>query len=839
MAKEISVKIKIDGQEIDVAKKSTKELNEQIGDLRKKLEEVPVGSKDFKKITGDINALETGFQKAKQQQQGFIQNLSELPGLAGTVGQSLKGVKGAFDLLAQNPLIAVFSLLATILLKVIDKMKNLEGVMDPLEKISKSLSGVLDVLANTILPPVAAALELIAEGASKAANFFGKLFGSSNDVGDAMGYVADSMDALADSQAAFNLAQEESNRKLQEAREIAGDSTKTIAVRVQALKDAEVVERDLAEKNRKRALDKAKAQAVELAVSLNATQQQIDAIKKYDSASLKSYLDSVQQLKGLNREKSDALYASLGEVERISADEARIGKKTQSQITALEKSEQAARVQAGKDAAAKKKDYEDRLAAFQNDIRTLSIKDEQEKARVSLQIEKEKSLKEIANLDMTEKRKAALKKAALEDYALKEKALTEKQQKENEDRKRAFDYKIELLDIEQYNKELDRQKATIDAKAHQDKIAMTNDNEFKKQSKEEQVRILALIDQKAVNDKKKLDEDAAKKDAELIYKRIEFERQSRLQGFQNKLKEIELEFTTEQQKALERKAILDKQAEEDYNKEMENLKKLLDAKEITQKEYDDRQVVNQETKNLKLKENEIKTTQEIVNAKTAQINAELQLAQAIGAVGMAMGEETEVGKALIKVSQALTLAAQIQTFVRQIQALTTLGAAQAEAVLKGSSLPFPANLIAIATTVATFASIIASVKGLIGKGGKSASTGTSSSASPENLGRNYAEGGMINGPRHAAGGVLINAEGGEAVMTRGAVTMFAPMLSMMNQMGGGTSFAGGALGASPDAPSVNQPSVNQQPMIMKTYVVSNELTTEAERQARLKDLSTL
>jgi hypothetical protein len=28
-------------------------------------------------------------------------------------------------------------------------------------------------------------------------------------------------------------------------------------------------------------------------------------------------------------------------------------------------------------------------------------------------------------------------------------------------------------------------------------------------------------------------------------------------------------------------------------------------------------------------------------------------------------------------------------------------------------------------------------------------------------------------------------------------------------------------------------------MIMKTYVVSNELTTESERQARLKDLSTL
>ena len=57
-----------------------------------------------------------------------------------------------------------------------------------------------------------------------------------------------------------------------------------------------------------------------------------------------------------------------------------------------------------------------------------------------------------------------------------------------------------------------------------------------------------------------------------------------------------------------------------------------------------------------------------------------------------------------------------------------------------------------------------------------------------NYGRSYESGGMIGGRRHAEGGTLIEAEKGEAIMTRGAVTMFAPMLSMMNQMGGGTSF---------------------------------------------------
>lgn len=107
-----------------------------------------------------------------------------------------------------------------------------------------------------------------------------------------------------------------------------------------------------------------------------------------------------------------------------------------------------------------------------------------------------------------------------------------------------------------------------------------------------------------------------------------------------------------------------------------------------------------------------------------------------------------------------------------------------------------------------------------------------------NYGKNYGDGGMIEGPLHAGGGVMINAEGGEAVMSRGAVTMFAPMLSMMNQMGGGTAFSKGALGqASFDSPKSS--STTTQPQIIKTYVVSNELTTEAQKQAKLKNLSTL
>jgi len=111
---------------------------------------------------------------------------------------------------------------------------------------------------------------------------------------------------------------------------------------------------------------------------------------------------------------------------------------------------------------------------------------------------------------------------------------------------------------------------------------------------------------------------------------------------------------------------------------------------------------------------------------------------------------------------------------------------------------------------------------------------TSASNSP---GKNYAEGGLIQGPNHAQGGVNINAQGGEAVMTQNAVTMFRPMLSVMNQMGGGTSFTKGIAGqANYDNPKTQD--VNNT-TITKTYVVESDLTSIQQRNARLKSLSTI
>jgi hypothetical protein len=142
--------------------------------------------------------------------------------------------------------------------------------------------------------------------------------------------------------------------------------------------------------------------------------------------------------------------------------------------------------------------------------------------------------------------------------------------------------------------------------------------------------------------------------------------------------------------------------------------------------------------------------------------------------------------------------------------------------------------LSIATIIAQG---IAKVKS-IQSGSASSGSGGSSAGGGNGLGRGYAEGGLIKGRRHAQGGTIIEAEDGEAIMTRGAVTMFGPMLSMMNQAGGGTTFASN-LFTRPDNPMVKNPVLESQTQIIKTYVVENELTSSQQRQARLKDLSTL
>ena len=145
--------------------------------------------------------------------------------------------------------------------------------------------------------------------------------------------------------------------------------------------------------------------------------------------------------------------------------------------------------------------------------------------------------------------------------------------------------------------------------------------------------------------------------------------------------------------------------------------------------------------------------------------------------------------------------------------------------------------LGIATAIAGAASVATSIMAATKAISEINGSGNTGGGGATNLTGYYADGGMIGGRRHAQGGTMIEAEAGEAVMTRGAVTMFAPLLSMLNQAGGGTSFSPNAMVSSYDNPKPSNDAGTAP--IIKTYVVSSDMTSSQEKNARLKNLSTL
>ena len=152
--------------------------------------------------------------------------------------------------------------------------------------------------------------------------------------------------------------------------------------------------------------------------------------------------------------------------------------------------------------------------------------------------------------------------------------------------------------------------------------------------------------------------------------------------------------------------------------------------------------------------------------------------------------EDEKMQGIRKAGIQISAAAAIANNMLALSNMTLGVAAQAK-------LPFPYNIVAMATTLATVVSLISNVKALkdsFGDGG---------------VVETFANGGMVNGKSHAQGGEkfavggrLVELEGGEAVINKRSTAMFSSQLSAMNSAGGGVKFADGGL--------LNQPSFSQQ-----------------------------
>jgi hypothetical protein len=503
------------------------------------------------------------------------------------------------------------------------------------------------------------------------------------------------------------------------------------------------------------------------------------------------------------------------------------------------------------------KSADETLIALKRENAALSIEDERKRQEKELENQKAAEEDKIKDLEISKEKEGLLLAQIATKYSLKLADLKAKFAKEDADKEKERQQKVteaqqKLIDIElaQYEAGVQKEKLLREEKYNDDLIELKKLYAEKLISQDEYQVAVINLNQALVNDLKKIDDDKKKKDREDRLKKLDDE--IRFQEISNetnknsfvaywkgrktlldlaKQRELEAEELTGAQKAaIEKKYVqlskdLQREKFEAYvgylnqglgavsnvlNQELavRNLKQQAELDDLQlafnkQQEYNSKTISSKEEydKQTLKNEKELAKQQDAVKEKYFNRNKDAQYAQA-----------------LIAASQAAISAYASLAVIPVVGPALGIAAA---AVALGYGIK-QANLIKAQKYVS----------GITPQGPDESTAGSG------NMGKNYGEGGMIEGPRHAGGGVMINAEGGEAVMTRGAVTMFAPLLSAMNQMGGGTSFTRGAAGqAGFDNPKTTE--TITQPQIVKTYVVSSELTTEAQKQARLKDLSIL
>ena len=176
------------------------------------------------------------------------------------------------------------------------------------------------------------------------------------------------------------------------------------------------------------------------------------------------------------------------------------------------------------------------------------------------------------------------------------------------------------------------------------------------------------------------------------------------------------------------------------NEILDNMKR---QENETEEEYDRRKIAQKQ-----------KTKEIEVQIETSKVDSIKQLyddlTNAIDALG-------EVNEGFAKLSKVIALG----------EIAVNTGKAIAAGVAQAQSVPFPGNIAAIATTVATILANIATAIKTV----KSAK---------------FATGGLVTGPgTGTSDSIPAQLSNGESVMTARTTELFAPILSSFNQMGGG------------------------------------------------------
>lgn len=313
----IKAKLSVDTTEAD------KGISNIKGNLKGASDTAKAGGADFSKLKDTIGQLGPAGDMATKQM--------------GALNQ-------AFNVLKANPIILVIGILVGVVVALFEKFKQMEAVSDALGKAFGTLSGILNRFVTAILTPMIEGfvklVDVVVGSVVKAMEFLGL---ASEGVADRFGEITEALDDLEDAEKNQALALAESNRKMQEAREVAQDANVPIRERVEALKEAGKIEKEELDRVVKLNQQKASLMLESIALEVGARDGLIEKIKEGSLESLKAARNELMSMGNIDKSKLAEIDKMIIAAEDAAAQSSKIARKTQVQITSLEKEEQAKR----------------------------------------------------------------------------------------------------------------------------------------------------------------------------------------------------------------------------------------------------------------------------------------------------------------------------------------------------------------------------------------------------------------------------------------------------------------------------------------------------------------
>jgi hypothetical protein len=504
-------------------------------------------------------------------------------------------------------------------------------------------------------------------------------------------------------------------------------------------------------------------------------------------------------------------------------------------------------------------------------------------------LEKKKAI-DLANAKSEEERLAIEKKAAEDTYNAKKKTLEDLAKLYGKNTKEYKDYQAQLtsLDAEYIAKKTDftNKEKELATKAFQDNIKIKQQEnklivddltitynkqkelygENSKEARKAQDDIFAA-QQKAVNDELALYEKRKAQVGTLTQE--EAARVEELKGQQKSLTatiEIENEkrVKSDRDAAIKRLDDDKKVRDERYAREMEQAglnfelqNQILQEKIMADEAYFASQEALYAGNKEKLDEidrarlaNQASYAQQEEQIRQKQVALQLQAADA--AIN-AFGAETAAGKAALIAKQVIlakelvleakrTLTFAKGTFFRS-------KAAVAEGAAQTAKVGFPQNIPLLILYAAQAVSIIKTVIDATkaAKEGESAGADAGAASVPGiqvPKPRGMATGGLVVGPGGGKSDLIpAMLSNGESVINAQSTSAFRPLLSAINEIGGGKRFAEGGLAISSFAQdntiSQLQTMMNTQQVPIKTYVVASDMSNQQMMDRNIKERSTI